>query len=555
MSFLPRGWSAGGLRTAVPAALLSLFWIASACAQPTRGPAARPQPGIDVQAYDFALALSDTTNRIVGTATVRLRVTTDTLSAVRLDLVGREAAAGPGMEVASVTARGRAVPYRHTNDILRIRPPAGLAKGRSHTVRIAYAGVPADGLIIGTNQHGDRTFFGDNWPNRARHWLPVVDHLSDKAPVEFRVTAPARYEVVSNGALVRDSTHGDRRTTHWRSTVPLPPKVMVIGVSDFAVDTAGTVDGVPVQSWVYPEDRGVGFADLGQAPPILRFFEARLGPYPYPKLANVQSTTRYGGMENAAAIFYSEQAVADGEDSTPLLAHEIAHQWYGNTVTEADWPHLWLSEGVATYLTGLYLEHARGPAALRRYMDRARTQVARYHAQHPDTPLVDTTFSDPNELLTTNPYQKGAWVLHMLRQRIGTETFWNGMRAYYERYRHDNARTRDFRAVMEEVSGQNLTPFFDRWTRRPGHPVLEGTWRHDAATGTCAVTLRQTQAEAPFRVPVEVAVETADDTTRTTVQADGRTTRARLDCPQPPAAVTLDPHARLLAELSLTEAG
>jgi aminopeptidase N len=168
---------------------------------------------------------------------------------------------------------------------------------------------------------------------------------------------------------------------------------------------------------------------------------------------------------------------------------------------------------------------------------------------------VDTTFSDPNELLTTNPYQKGAWVLHMLRQRIGTETFWNGMRAYYERYRHDNARTRDFRAVMEEVSGQNLTPFFDRWTRRPGHPVLEGTWRHDAATGTCAVTLRQTQAEAPFRVPVEVAVETADDTTRTTVQADGRTTRARLDCPQPPAAVTLDPHARLLAELSLTEAG
>ena len=555
MSVLRCGWGAGALRTAVPAVLLSLFWIASACAQPARGPAARPQPGIDVQAYDFALALSDTTNRIAGTATVRLRVTTDTLSAVRLDLVGRGASAGTGMEVASVTAQGRAVPYRHTNDILRIRPPAGLAEGHSHTFRIAYAGVPADGLIIGTNQHGDRTFFGDNWPNRARHWLPVVDHLSDKAPVEFRVTAPARYEVVSNGALVRDSTHGDRRTTHWRSTAPLPPKVMVIGVSDFAVDTAGTVDGVPVQSWVYPEDRRVGFADLGQAPPILRFFEARLGPYPYPKLANVQSTTRYGGMENAAAIFYSEQAVADGEDSTPLLAHEIAHQWYGNTVTEADWPHLWLSEGVATYLTGLYLEHARGPAALRRYMDRARTQVARYHAQHPDTPLVDTTFSDPNELLTTNPYQKGAWVLHMLRQRIGTETFWNGMRAYYERYRHDNARTRDFRAVMEEVSGQNLTPFFDRWTRRPGHPVLEGTWRHDAATGTCAVTLRQTQAEAPFRVPVEVAVATADDTTRTTVRADGRTTRARLDCPQPPAAVTLDPHTRLLAELSLTKAG
>jgi len=534
----------------------ALFFVGVATAQPARGPAAKPQPGIDVQDYDFALTLSDTTDRIEGTATVRLRVTTDTLTAVRLDLIGRNQAqaAAPsrmtGMEVTSVTEEAQAVPYRHRNDILHIAPPSGLAAGQTHTFRIRYAGIPADGLIIGTNQHGNRTFFGDNWPNRARHWLPVVDHLSDKATVEFRVTAPSTYEVVSNGALVSDSTSGDTRVTHWRSDVPLPPKIMVIGVADFAVATAGTVDGVPVQSWVYPEDRATGFRDLGQAPPILRFFEENLGPYPYEKLANVQSTTRYGGMENAAAIFYSEKAVADGKDSTPLLAHEMAHQWYGNTVTEADWSHLWLSEGFATYLTGLYLEHARGTTALARFMRQARTRVATFHEKNPDEPLVDTTYSDPTELLNTNPYQKGAWVLHMLRREVGTDTFWDGLRAYYDRYRHQNASTRDFRAVMEEVSGQDLKQFFDQWTRRPGHPVIEGTWRYDEAAGECVVMLRQTQAEPPFEVPVEVALGDAPMHT-TTLFLDDREGQSRVDCPQAPSSVTLDPHTELLAELSM----
>jgi aminopeptidase N len=524
----------------------------AACAQPSaRGPATRPQPGLDVQDYDFHLTLADTTDRIEGRAAVRVRITSDTLTAVRLDLMGPPAPADdPGMTVSSVTEDGAAVPHRHADDVLHIRAEP-FAAGQTRTFHVRYAGVPADGLIIGTNRHGDRTFFGDNWPNRARHWLPVVDHLADKATVEFRVTAPAAYEVVSNGALVMDSTHAPLRTTLWRTDVPLPPKVMVVGVADFAVDTVATVDGVPVQSWVYPEDREAGVRDLGQAPPILRFFEENLGPYPYEKLANVQSTTRYGGMENASAIFYSEEAVADEKDDTPLLAHEIAHQWYGNTVTEADWPHLWLSEGVATYLTALYLEHARGPAALRRVMTQARQRVVRFHAANPSTPLVDTTFSDPNELLNTNPYQKGAWVLHMLRHDVGTEAFWAGMRAYYDRYRNQNASTSDFRAVMEDVSGQDLAAFFDQWTRRAGHPVVEGTWRHDAAAEECVVTLRQTQDAAPFVVPVDVGVQGGQRRT-TTLSMRGRTAQTRMSCPQAPSSMTLDPQLRLLGEFSMT---
>lgn len=528
-----------------------LVGVGSACAQPhdRPGPAARPQPGIDVQDYDFRLALSDTTDRIDGTATVRLRVTSDTVTAVRLDLVGPPGETG--MSVSSVSEDEAPVPYTHEDDLLQITPDDGLSADQTRTFRIDYAGVPADGLIIGTNRHGARTFFGDNWPNRARHWLPVVDHLSDKATVEFQVTAPSEYEVVSNGVLVADSTSEGTRTTHWRSDEPLPTKVMVIGVADFAVDTVSTVDGVPVQSWVYPEDRTAGFEDLGQAPPIVRFFEENIGPYPYEKLANVQSTTRYGGMENAAAIFYSEEAVADDEDDTPLLAHEIAHQWYGNTVTEADWPHLWLSEGFATYLTGLYLEHARGDAVFSDYMHQARVQVTRFHEQHPDEPLVDTTYQDPTELLNTNPYQKGAWVLHMLRREVGLETFWDGLQAYYDRYRHRNASTSDFRRVMEEVSGRDLRSFFRQWTRRAGHPVIDGEWHYDADAGECVVQLHQVQDESPFHVPVDVAVENGETRTAT-VFMNGREVEERVDCSNAPSAISLDPHTHLLADLSMT---
>ncbi|MFB6098691.1 MAG: M1 family metallopeptidase [Salinibacter sp.] len=136
------------------------------------------------------------------------------------------------------------------------------------------------------------------------------------------------------------------------------------------------------------------------------------------------------------------------------------------------------------------MEHARGDRAFVQYMQQARRQVVKFHEKNPDTPLVDTTYSDPKALLNTNPYQKGAWVLHMLRREIGLETFWTGLRTYYDRYQHQNASTRDFRAVMEAVSGRDLKPFFDQWTRRSGHPVIEGTWRYDAAAGTCVVTLR-----------------------------------------------------------------
>ena len=490
---------------------------------PSHAHEAAPHPGIDVLHYTFRLTLADASDRIQGEATVRLRVESDTLTAARLDLIGADG--GTGMRVTSVTDGGAPVDFSQSNDHVHIAL-ADAAAGTEHTVVVTYAGIPADGLIIANNQHGARTFFGDNWPNRARHWLPTVDHPSDKATVEWIVTAPSRYEVVANGALVgEEPLAGEQRRTHWRADEPLPTKVMVIGVADFAVQDVGVYDDTPIQSWVYPQDTTRGFRDLGQADRILRFFEPRLGNYPYAKLANVQSTTRYGGMENASAIFYSESAVSDRDNDEPLLAHEIAHQWYGDAVTETDWPHLWLSEGFATYLTQLYLEDAYGRERRRIGMRNARRWVVQFAEANPAEPLVDTTYADPTELLNTNPYQKGAWVLHMLRHQVGDSTFWDGLRRYYDTYRHQNASTADFQQVMETASGQSLGWFFDQWTRRPGQPHVDGTWRYDAASGTVTVSLEQTQDAAPFRLRLDLGFypDTGSAPILRTIQMDGRT--------------------------------
>ena len=542
-------------RAALVVAVAFLSMSASCSAQPASyGGPTPPHPGIDVQHYDFHLTLSDTTDRIEGDARIRLRVTSDTLTAIRLDLDDPQSGDETGMTVREVREGDTAVSFEQGQDHLRLLPDGPITAGQERTFTVRYAGVPADGLIIGTNRHGERTFFGDNWPNRARHWLPVVDHPADKASVEWTVTAPERYDVVANGVRLQQTQAEGRRTTRYRMDDRLPTKVMVVGVAEFVVDSLGVQSDVPMQSWVYPQDREPALRDLQVAPRVVRFFEGNIAPFPYEKLANVQSTTRYGGMENAGAIFYSERSLADGEPSTGLVAHEIAHQWFGNTVTETDWPHLWLSEGFATYLAALYAEYAEGTDALRSTMERARRQVLAFQSQNPDEPLVDTTYTDPNELLNTNPYQKGAWVLHMLRFQLGNTAFWSTLQTFYERHEGGNASTSDFQGAVESVADRSFETFFQQWTRRAGYPILEVSWRYDEASKAVDITVEQTQQGQPFEIPLEVAFAIGDTEELTTLDVTQSTETFTVDVPAAVRDITVDPHTWLLGEWTVSPA-
>ncbi|WP_207512322.1 M1 family metallopeptidase [Longitalea luteola] len=503
--------------------------------------AQRPGSVIDVQHYEFSVALSDTSDLIKGSAAIDILISEDTKT-ITLDLISKDNK--KGMTVLQVTENGKPLGFSHINDLISIQFDTTVKKGARKNIAVTYEGIPADGLIITKNKYGHRVFFADNWPNRARHWLPCVDHPSDKAALDFVVTAPAHYQVISNGIKIADTTlNGQQRRTHYTESTPLSTKIMVIGVARFAIEQSGMVQDIPVSSWVYPEEKEKGFYDYALAVDILPYFIKNVGPYAFKKLANVESTTIFGGMENASAIFYSDETSITGtRKSEALLAHEIAHQWFGNMATEADWSHLWLSEGFATYMTILYFEQKYGIDTAQKMLVKNRQQVIDF-ARKKVRPVVDSSITNYMELLNANSYQKGGWVLHMLRRELGDSLFWKGVRTYYSRYAGKNAVTGDLCRIMEEVSGKALKGFFDQWLFRAGHPKLEVTWTYHAKNKTVNITVVQKQNEL-YRFPLELQIGT--DTIKVLVK--DRETRLSFPVLKQPSFVKADPQVNLLFE-------
>ena len=530
--------------------LLTHPWILALpllAATPPAETAARPRAGIDIEAYRFELTLRDDTERISGRTTVTLRFTADGVAELPLDLIGLRSD-GMGMEVAGVTSAGRPLEYRHEDDLLTVRLPRVGRVGSRDSLTVVYGGIPASGLRIGPNRYGERTFFSDNWPNRARNWLPTVDHIAEKAACAFVVTAPAHYQVISNGIVVEETDlGGGMRRTHWRQSVPISPWLFVVGVARFAVQNLGEFNGRPVQTWVYARDRDAGFHDF--AVPTLRtlaFFEDYVGPFAYEKLANVTSPATGGGMEAATALMYNENSVT-GDRSVRwrnVVIHEIAHQWFGNAVTESEWDDVWLSEGFATYFTLLFREHAYGRDDFVEGLEQAAERVRAWYRDNPDYRIVHDGLEDMSRVTSVATYQKGAWVLHMLRKRVGDESFRRGIRGYYARHLNGTASTDDFMRAMEEASGAELGAFFDQWLRHGGNPVFEGSWRYDPEAGSVRVALRQVQETGLFRMPLEIGVYMGGDPRPArvvTVEVDSASHEFVVPVEGEPSDVRLDP--------------
>ena len=508
------------------------------------------QPGVDALHYVFHLTLTDDADVIEGEAVLDLRFLREGVASVALDLVNAQE--GKGMTVGSVLWGDVAARFEHRNDRLSVTLPSASLAGERRRLTVRYRGTPASGLRIGANRHGDRTFFSDNWPNRARHWLPTIDHPYDKATCELIVTAPSHYQVVSNGLLVEetDLASGARRT-HWKQSVPIATWLYVLGVARFAVDHYDEVDGRPLQSWVYPQDRDRGFRDFSYPTrQALEFFSEAIGPYAYEKLANVQSASMGGGMEAATAIFYGEDLVKGERDPRirDIITHEIAHQWWGNAVTEADWNDVWLSEGFATYFTLLFREHAYGRDDFVRGLEDARRRVLEFHQKEPGYRIVHDNLDDMAQVTTSQTYQKGAWVLHMLRGVVGDEAFWRGIRAYFAEFSSRNATTDDFRRAMEEASGRDLARFFRQWLCRGGLPRIEGGWRYSGSA--LEIDLRQTQEGEPFEleIPVALELEAGSPPRVEKVRMTEREVRTTIPIEGEPRTVALDPRLWVLME-------
>jgi len=506
-------------------------------------------PNVKVDHYNFFIRVNDTTDVVSGEAWVTIRFLKP-VDSFDLNLIGKKGGA-TGMEVLQVKGSGKPVEYSFKNDLITIKTP-GVKANDQVEYMIDYQGIPADGLIISKNKYEDRTFFADNWPDRGRHWLPSIDHPAYKASVEFHVLAPPHYSVIGPGKFVGEFENHDKnnkivsKLTEWSEEVPISTKVMAIGIARFSAEMQKPNIGIPVMTWVYPQNKDEGFADFAVGTGILKFLQEYIGPYPFEKLAHVQSKTKFGGLENASNIFYFENSVTGNKEREGLIAHETAHQWFGDSATERDWYHVWLSEGFATYFTAIYMEHAHGKEKLAEVMQENRRNVLEF-AKKNQQPIIDTTIVDINKVLSTNTYQKASWVLHMLRKKIGDENFHNGIREYYKTFRDSTALTGDFVNIMQKYSKEDLGPFFQRWLYTGGHPKIAGTWYWNKKRKTVFLDVEMT-GNGEYSVPLEIMV---DSKVEPLVIEPGKQ-QLRIHSNQKPSKIVLDPGTNLLFEGEIT---
>jgi hypothetical protein len=503
------------------------------------------QPGIRITHYTFDVALSDSSDEISMKEIVDLDLSRDGIAGVNLDLCGPRpkgaAAAEPGdpcvgragpgglsgqangggsaattgMTVTAVTDGDRAVTYAQHGDLLRITFPSPSRAGEHLSLSLAYHGTPATGFRIANNKYGDRSFVSNDWPNLAHNWLATIDHISMKAPKTMIVTAPAKYQVISNGLLTQqiDLPNGMRRTT-WDEKVPIPTWEFSLAAAPYAVDYFGEYHGIEMSSWAFLQEHDNTFKGFGgYTQPILEFYIDHIGPFSYEKLAQVEANTVGGGMELASDIFYGYNGIPGRQ----LLAHEMAHQYFGNSASESDWDDVWLSEGFATYFALLYQEYQDGHDAYLDGVKRSAAGAMRYALANPQSTIVHTNLANISQVIANNAqiYQGGAQVLHMLRGVLGTETFWDGIRLYYSRFQNRNASTDDFRHAMQDAcaanpacpdDGKDLGWYFPEWLNRGGILQVSGSWHYDSTAKTLHLALDQTQTQGLFRMPIEIGV-------------------------------------------------
>ncbi len=418
---------------------------------------------IDVLSYTINLEISDSTDSINATTEISFSVLKD-LDTLKFNL--------KDMNVTDCLLDSQNILFQTNDGILLLAARNRLVSNSLHRLAISYNGTPKDGLFIGKNKYGKFCAFADNWPNRASYWFPCIDHPSDKAKVTFHITVPKKYEVIANGDETEFASSGRTAEYSYSMSVPITTYCMVFGACDFSISKTQTSSGVPVYNYTFPEDSITAAKSFQNVPDIIKYFESVIGPYPYSKLALVESSTKYGGMENSSAIFLPERSPSftGRRNNDETVAHEIAHQWFGDDVSISNWPDLWLSEGFATYFSALYFESRDGEERFNQQLERIKGAYSRGHRV--DATVVTDNYSKLEELLNVENYDKGALFLNALRKFIGDESFFKGIKEYYKEFRHSNVSTDDFKKVMSSVSKKNLDPLFNKWLYEPGSQSL-----------------------------------------------------------------------------------
>ena len=409
--------------------------------------------GYDVEHYDLSIGYDTPTGAIRGDTKIDARAH-ERLTRFNLDLAG--------LDVASVTVDGHRAAFRHSAVELRVLPRTPIDKDAAFTVRVLYSGVPDPGKIpsIGyqnswlTTSDGITTL---NEPDGARRWFPSNDHPSDKATFAFHVDVPTPLVAVANGTLESKVVRGPRTTWNWNENAPMTTYLSQLAIGNLDLRNEAPVDGVGIRNAYAPKVAPQAAAAARQTPDMLRFLSSWFGKYPFSTYGIMVPDGGPRGLAFEAQTFslISSDTFRNPGLASAILAHELTHQWFGDSVSPAAWNHVWLNEGFATYGEWLWSDHALNDP-LQVEVDRAVRAVGRTPEVAADDPGLDHLFGSA-------PYDRGGLTLHALRLKLGDATFAQILRTYAQRFNGKSATTEDFLRVVNELAGRDLTSFLHSW--------------------------------------------------------------------------------------------
>jgi len=524
--------------------------------------AVNPPRTVDLQHLALDLKIDVIGGTVAGTATWTADPLRDGVTQVVFDQIA--------LDIIGVHVDGASAAYRQTDLKLFVDLPSDTRRGTPLTVEVLYEAEPTNGLHFRGPGKDSPDRYPEVWSQGEdvdhRHWFPLWNDPSDRFTYEGRFTVESRFSVVSNGVLRSTAkAEGDPRWSTWHYALEqdLTGYLVALAVGPYTKLEHHSEGGVPLETWVGPNvDEAVALATTRHTEAMLALFAVETGvPYPYPVYRQVfVQRFMYGGMENTTTTIQTDAALhplrlfeeADSSDS--LVSHELAHQWYGDQLTCANWREMWLNEGFATYFAAVWGAHKLGPEhdAIRAW----RTyKGVRGSDDGTARPLVRSFYNQTDGERSANPYGKGSSVLRMLQVMLGDDVFDRSIALYTSRRQHSVVQTEHLRAAFEEVSGQNLDWFFDQWVYLVGHPKLSVKHSIDVDQGRLRVSIEQTQtvegAWPLFVVPVDLEIATSTGTRIERVWLDGaKSVAASWPIDGDLLYVGVDPHGGLLAEIT-----
>lgn len=515
----------------------------------------------DLKHIRLEVALDFERRSIGGTSTMTLTPVNDGLSNVRLDAAN--------MTVSAVTlSDGTPLPFGYSDNVISVELGRPHAAGEQITIVVAYAATPQRGLyfIAPDEAYPQKRLhvWSQGQDEDSKCWFPCDDATYVKTTSEVIATVPERFFALSNGRLI-DTRHDEVaqvKTYHWQQNLPHAPYLMTLVAGEY-VELANEWEGIPIPYYVPAGREAEGLRCFGNTPDMVRFFSEKIGVrYPWDKYAQITvGDFIFGAMENTGATTMTEYMLHDEKaardfSADGIVAHELAHQWFGDLLTCRDWSHAWLNEGFATYFDALYTEHHLGRDE---FLVQIKGNIDSYLAEDRDRyrrPIVTNVFHAPIDLFDRHLYEKGSVVLHMLRNLLGETLWWKAINHYVAKHRHQWVVTTDLQRAIEEATGRNLDWFFQQWVYQAGHPEYkaEYSWDDDAKLARIKITQGQTTDHGTplFRMPVEVRFTTAQGDHGFAVTVEEQEQAFFFPLPSKPLAVRIDPDLKVLKTLDFS---